>query len=84
MRIDDYLSTVGVVKRRTIAKELGQKGMITVNGQVVKPAYQVRVNDVIHIKGTRAVTVEVLDIPSGSVPKVQREKYFRAIQDFRP
>ncbi len=79
MRIDDYLSTVGVVRRRTVAKELGQNGLVTVNGQKEKPAYQVRPGDVIHIKGSRSVTVEVIDIPSGSVPKEQRERYYRIV-----
>ncbi len=79
MRIDDYLSTVGVVKRRTIAKELAQNGMITVNGRTVKPAYHVKQNDIIFIKGKRAITVEVLAIPTGSVPKNQREKFFKVV-----
>ncbi len=79
MRIDDFLSTVGVIKRRTIAKELAQKGMIAVNGRTIKPAYQVRVNDIITIKGSRAVTVEVLALPTGSVSKDQREAYFKEL-----
>jgi ribosome-associated heat shock protein Hsp15 len=79
MRIDDFLSTVGIIKRRTIAKELAQKGMIAVNGRRVKPSYQVNVNDIITIKGNRAVTVEVLALPTSSVPREQREKYFREL-----
>lgn len=79
MRIDDYLSTVGVIKRRTVAKELGQNGLIMVNGQKVKPSYQVRPGDLIHIKGNRALTLEVIEIPGGSVPKDQRERYFKTV-----
>ena len=79
MRIDDFLSSVGVIKRRTVAKELAQKGMIAVNGRTVKPAYQVNVHDIIVIKGSRGVTVEVLDIPTASVPKTDREKYFKEL-----
>ncbi|MFQ6007454.1 MAG: S4 domain-containing protein [Candidatus Zixiibacteriota bacterium] len=79
MRLDDFLSTVGVIKRRTIAKELAQKGMIAVNGRTVKPAYQVNVHDVIVIKGSRGVTVEVLDIPTSSVPKADRQKFFKGL-----
>ncbi|TET93631.1 MAG: RNA-binding S4 domain-containing protein [Candidatus Zixiibacteriota bacterium] len=79
MRIDDFLSTVGVIKRRTVAKELAQKGMIAVNGRTIKPACQVRVNDIIAIKGNRAVTVEVLALPTGSVPKDQREVYLKEL-----
>jgi ribosomal 50S subunit-recycling heat shock protein len=79
MRIDDYLSTVGVIKRRTIAKQLGTNGLIEVNGRVVKPAYQVNVGDIIAIKGSRPNRLEVLQLPSGSVPKAAREEYFKEI-----
>ena len=79
MRIDDYLSTVGVVKRRTVAKELGSNGLIEVNGRKVKPAYQVKINDIIAIKGSRPVTVEVLAVPTGSVPKTDRDKFFQTV-----
>jgi len=79
MRIDDFLSSVGIIKRRTIAKELAQKKMIAVNGRTVKPAYQVKVNDVITVKGSRQMTVELLAIPTSSVPKAQREKYIKEL-----
>jgi len=79
MRIDDFLSTVGIIKRRTIAKELAQKGMIAVNGRTVKPAYQVKVRDIVFIKGKHALIVEVLRMPTGSVPKDEREKYFKEL-----
>jgi len=79
MRIDDYLSTVGVVKRRTVAKELAQNGLVHVNNRRVKPAYQVKPNDIIAIRGSHPVTVEVLGIPGGSVPKERREEFFRQL-----
>ncbi len=79
MRIDDFLSTVGVIKRRTIAKELAQNGLVHVNDRRVKPAYQVKPNDIIAIRGARPITVEVLNIPSGSVPKEHREEFFRQL-----
>ena len=79
MRIDDYLSTVGVIKRRTVAKELGANGLLEVNGRKIKPAYQVQINDIIAVRGSRPVTGEVLAIPAGSVPKTDRGKYFKEI-----
>ncbi|HWR84017.1 MAG TPA: S4 domain-containing protein [Candidatus Deferrimicrobium sp.] len=84
MRLDDFLSTVGIVKRRTIAKELAQHGMISVNGRTIKPAYQVRINDIIHIKGTHSVTIEVVDLPVGSVPRAERDRYFKELKNTRP
>lgn len=53
--------------------------MIAVNGRTVKPAYQVKVNDIILVKGKHALAVEVLDMPTGSVSKVQREKYYKEL-----
>ncbi len=79
MRLDDFLSTVGLVKRRTLAKELAQNGMVTVGGRTVKPAHQVQVRDIIRIKGKRAMAAEILEIPTGSVPKTDRTKYFREL-----
>ncbi len=79
MRIDDYLSTVGIVKRRTVAKQLGSNGLIEVNGRVVKPAYQVNARDIIVIKGSHPFRAEVLAIPTGSVPKAKRDEYFKVL-----
>lgn len=79
MRLDDYLSTVGVIKRRTIAKELAQNGLIHANERRAKPAYQVKLNDIIAIRGSHPLTIEVIGIPTGSVPKERREEFFRSL-----
>ncbi|RKX22159.1 MAG: RNA-binding S4 domain-containing protein [Candidatus Zixiibacteriota bacterium] len=79
MRIDDYLSTVGVIKRRTIAKKLADSKMIDVNGKSVKASYQVKEKDIIQIKGTQGKSVEVLMLPTSSVPKTDRERYFKEL-----
>ncbi len=79
MRIDDFLSTVGVVKRRTVAKELGVGGLLEVNGRKVKPAYDVEVGDIIRIRGSRPFALEVLSVPTGSVSKDHRASYYKEI-----
>lgn len=79
MRLDDFLSTVGVVKRRTVAKELAANGLIEINGNRAKPASDIHLNDIIVIKGSRPLTVEVLRIPSGSVAKGDRERFFKVL-----
>lgn len=79
MRLDDFLSTVGLIKRRTVAKEMADNGLVEVNGRKVKPAYEVRLNDIIAIKGSRPFTAEVLAIPHGSVAKASRTDYFRPL-----
>ena len=82
MRIDDYLSTVGIIKRRTIAKELGQNGLILVNGNKVKPAYQVHIDDIVQIKGSKPQTIQIIEIPNSSVPKEKRKRYVKIVQEF--
>ena len=79
MRLDDFLSTVGVIKRRTVAKEMGTNGLLEVNGRKAKPAYAVKLGDVVRIKGSRPLAIEVLDIPTRSVPKEQRDSYFKTL-----
>lgn len=79
MRVDDWLSTVGIVKRRTVAKDLAGNGLVLVNERKAKPAYQVKPGDIIRIKGTQPVAVEVVALPTGSVPKDKRSEYFKSL-----
>ena len=81
MRLDDFLSTVGVVKRRTIAKELAANGLVEVNGQRAKPAHDLKAGDIITIKGSQPQAVEVLQIPVGSVSKTDRERFVRTLSN---
>lgn len=38
MRIDKYLKVARVIKRRAVAKELGDNDRLKVNGKVAKPS----------------------------------------------
>jgi ribosomal 50S subunit-recycling heat shock protein len=79
MRVDDYLSTVGLIKRRTVAKEMADNGLVEINGRKIKPSHEVKVGDIIAIKGSRPFTVEVLQVPRGSVSKTARTDYYRSL-----
>ena len=79
MRLDDFLSTVGIIKRRTVAKELAQNGLVHVNGSKTKPSHQLKVGDIIAIRGSNPTTVEVLALPTGSVAKEKRAGFFRTL-----
>jgi ribosomal 50S subunit-recycling heat shock protein len=79
MRIDDYLSTVGIIKRRTIAKEMADNGLVEVNGRKVKPSYEVKINDIVVIKGSHPYKAEVIAIPHGSVAKEKRAGFFKPL-----
>lgn len=62
-RLDKYLKVSRLIKRRTVANEACDNGLISVNGRPAKAAYEVKVGDRISLRlGAREVTVEVLSI----------------------
>ncbi len=79
MRLDDYLSTVGLVKRRTVAKEMALGGLIKINNNRAKPGHEIKIGDIISVSGSHPATVEVTSIPTGSVSKENRGNYFRQL-----
>jgi len=81
MRLDKFLQLTGLVKRRTLAKELCDAGRIKVNGRVAKPATEVRVGDLIEGDvGWERWEVRVLQIPKGSVPANRRSEFIEMIR----
>lgn len=63
MRLDKYLKVSRLIKRRTVANEACDNGLVSVNGRTVKASYEVKVGDRISLRlGAREVTVEVLSI----------------------
>jgi len=80
MRLDQYLSRVGLVKRRTVAKQLCDNGIVKVSGARSKPSREISIGDIIEIGGNRPVTAEVLEIPGGNVKKEDREKFYKTIK----
>lgn len=63
MRLDKFLKVSRLIKRRTVANEACDSSRVTVNGKIVKPSYDVKIDDRITIAfGTKQVTVKVLDI----------------------
>ena len=51
MRLDKYLKVSRLIKRRTVANEACDNERVTVNGRVQRASYDVKVGDVISIRG---------------------------------
>lgn len=63
MRLDKYLKTARILKRRTVSKELADQQRVYVNGKVAKPSTEVKIGDLIKVVfGHRELTVRVLMI----------------------
>lgn len=63
MRLDKYLKVSRLIKRRTMANEACDNGLVSVNGRPARASYEVKVGDRIGLRlGAREVTVEVLSV----------------------
>ena len=72
MRLDKFLKVSRIIKRRTIANEAADGGRIIVNGKVVKPIDEVKVNDILEIKfGDKISKFEIIKIPEKQVSNME-------------
>ena len=63
MRLDKYLKVSRLIKRRTMANEACDNGLVSVNGRPARASYKVKEGDQITLRlGAREVTVEVLSV----------------------
>ena len=63
MRLDKYLKVSRLIKRRTMANEACDNGLVSVNGRPARASSEVKVGDRISLRlGAREVTVEVLAV----------------------
>lgn len=60
MRLDLVLKLSGLIKRRTVAKELAERGRILINDKVSKPSSEVKDGDILELHlGNRILVVEI-------------------------
>ncbi len=79
MRIDKYLKVSRIIKRRTLANEACDAGRISVNGNVVKASYDVKIGDVIELRfGEKTSKFEVLQVAE-HVTKDGAKDMYRAV-----
>ena len=78
MRVDKYLSRVGLIRRTEFRNsEIDLK----VNNRKAKPSKDVKEGDIIEfVSPSLILKIEVLKLPQNkSVPSKEREKYYRVI-----
>lgn len=82
MRLDKFLKVSRLIKRRTVANTVSDMGRILVNGNVSKPAKQLKVGDIVEIEySNRVEKVEVLVIPTGNVSIQEASSLYKVIEE---
>lgn len=81
MRLDLFLKKTAIIKRRTIAKEIVLRGLVSINGKVAKPSSEVKDGDVLNMKlGNHLIEAKPLievkgtkEFPSFEIIKEEKE-----------
>ena len=82
MRIDKFLNSVNITKRRAVSEDMCRNGVVEINAKVVKAAKDVKVGDKITINYLqKSVNYEVLQIPTTkTIPKSKQSEYVNELQ----
>lgn len=81
MRIDKFLNTVNITKRRAIAEDMLQSNVVFLNNILVKKSKDVKIGDVIKLEYLEyCEEFKVLQIPkTKSIPKSKMGEYVEQI-----
>ncbi len=84
MRLDAFLKKTHLLKRRELARELCDEGMVRVNGTPRKASTEIKAGDELQFPiYNRLLTVRVLGVPQGNVAKADQWSYLEILEDKR-
>ena len=84
MRLDRFLKVSRLIKRRSLAKEACDYGVIKVNGAVAKASKEVKAGDILELDlAAWYKKVEVLHVPQRAVGKAAASELYRVIEERR-
>lgn len=83
MRLDKFLKISRIIKRRSVAKEVADKGRIQINGKLAKSSTDVRVGDAVRIQfGNKVLEIKVRELYE-STKKEDAAKMYEIISEER-
>ena len=81
MRVDLTLKYLCLVKSRSIAKALCEKGLVLVDGRPTRPAARAAAGSRVTILlRKRTISIELLDIPGKQLSKSTAVDYYRPVE----
>ncbi|XBG81959.1 RNA-binding S4 domain-containing protein [Enterococcus cecorum] len=83
MRLDKFLKVSRIIKRRSVAKEVADKGRIQINGKLAKSSKTLKVGDILQIQfGNKTLEVKVLALQD-STKKEDASKMYEILSEKR-
>ena len=80
MRLDKFLKVSRIIKRRTVAKDASDSGVVIVNGKEAKASTKLKVGDIIELSlGNRVVKVRVEQL-NESTKKEDAELMYKVVE----
>ena len=81
MRIDKFLNSVNITKRRSVAQDMLSNGVVMIDDKVVKPSKNVEVGNIITINYLESSkSYKVLQLPTTkSTPKSLQHEYIQEL-----
>ena len=84
MRLDLFLTKSRLIKRRALAKEACDRGIVFVDGHQAKAGREVSEGQRLRIDFTsRTVEVEILRLPRGNISKKEAGELYRLLREIR-
>ncbi len=81
MRLDKFLKVSRLIKRRTVANEISDKGRVIVNGNPAKPSKQLKEGDVLIIESkNKSLTVKIIKIPQGNISVQESSTLYEVVE----
>ena len=83
MRLDKFLQVSRLIKRRTVANSICSRGRVLINGHPAKAGKELSVGDILSIdfREEKPAVYEVLEVPSGNVPRAKASTLYRRINE---
>ena len=81
MRLDVFLKRVGLVKQRTQAKEICDRGRVTVDGGTAKAGKEVDIGRTLGLDLPREyLEIDINDLPDRNFKRKQGEAFYRVVR----
>lgn len=76
MRLDKFLKVSRIIKRRTVAKDASDAGVVLLNGKEAKPSSKVKIGDILEVTfGEKILKIRVTNIKDSTKKEDAAEMY---------